>query len=86
MLLKPIKEQEKRGTWVAQSAKRLTSAQVMVSRFVGSGPTLGSGLTAWSLLWILCLPLSPPFLYSHTLSLKNKHKKKKKKNRKREGH
>ena len=47
---------------MAQSVKRLTSAQVMISWFVGSGPTSGSVLTAgaWSLLRILCLPLSLP--------------------------
>ena len=27
-----------RGAWVTQSVKRLTSAQVMISRFVGSVP------------------------------------------------
>ena len=37
------------GAWVAQSGKRLTSAQVMTSRFVGSSPVLGSVLTARSL-------------------------------------
>ena len=37
------------GTWVAQSVKRPTSAQVMISQFVGSSPTLGSVLTAQSL-------------------------------------
>ena len=34
---------------MAQSVKRPTSAWVMISRFVGSGPALGSVLTAWSL-------------------------------------
>ena len=67
---------------MAQSVKRPTSAQVMISRFVGSGPTSGSVLTALSLEpasdsvspslsgppWItLCLSLS--------LSKINKHKK-----------
>ena len=48
------------GTWVAQSMKRPTSARVMISRFVTSGPTSGSVLTArgWSLFQIPCLPLS----------------------------
>ena len=27
-----------RGTWVAQSVKRLTLVQVMISQFVGSSP------------------------------------------------
>ena len=34
------------GTWVAQSVKRPTSALVMISRFLGSSPALGSMLTA----------------------------------------
>ena len=37
------------GAWVAQSVKRPTSAQVMISRFVGSSPASGSVLTARSL-------------------------------------
>ena len=63
------------GTWVAQSVKCPTLAQVMISQFVGSSPTL----TAQSLepASILCLPLSLPLACSHSvsLSLKNKHKK-----------
>ena len=38
-----------RGAWVAQSVKRPTSTQVMVSRSVGSSPVSGSVLTARSL-------------------------------------
>ena len=38
-----------RGAWVAQSVKHLTSAQVMISQFLSSSPTLGSVLTAQSL-------------------------------------
>ena len=38
-----------RGTWVAQSVKRPTLAQVMISQLVSSNPMLGSVLTAWSL-------------------------------------
>ena len=37
------------GAWVAQSVEHLTSAQVMISRFVGLGPASGSVLTARSL-------------------------------------
>ena len=50
------------GAWVAQSVERPTSAQVMISQFVGSSPALGSVLSAWSLepASILCLPLSLP--------------------------
>ena len=62
-----------RGTWVAPSVKRLTSAQVMISRFLSSSPTSGSELTAQSLE-----PASdsvspslsaPPLLRSLSLSL-----------------
>ena len=63
-------------TWVAQLVKHLTSAQVMISWFVGSSPMSGSVLTAraWSLLWILSLSLSlsAPLLFTHTLSLSQK--------------
>ena len=38
-----------RGTWVAQSVKRSTLAQVMISWFVGSSPATGSVLTAQGL-------------------------------------
>ena len=37
------------GVWVAQSVERPTSAQVMISRIVGSSPVSGSALTARSL-------------------------------------
>ncbi|XP_044909606.1 band 4.1-like protein 1 isoform X15 [Felis catus] len=37
------------GAWVAQSVEHPTSAQVMISRFVGSSPASGSVLTAQSL-------------------------------------
>ena len=35
-----------RGAWVAQSVKRLTSAQVMISQFMSLSPASGSVLTA----------------------------------------
>ena len=38
-----------RGTWVAQSVKRLTSDQVMISQLMGSSPASGFVLTAQSL-------------------------------------
>ena len=38
-----------RGAWVAQLVKHLTSAQVMISQFMGSSPTSGFVLTAQSL-------------------------------------
>ena len=37
------------GAWVAQSVKWPTSAQVVISRFMGLSPTLGSVLAAQSL-------------------------------------
>ena len=73
------------GAWVTQSAGRPTSAQVMISQFVGSSPTLGSVLASQSLepasdsvspsfsapsLLALCLSLS--LTHTHTLS-NNKH-------------
>ena len=48
-LLSHINEGQKRGAWVAQSVKRPTSAQVMISRSVSSSPASGSVLTAQSL-------------------------------------
>ena len=44
-----VRENRKRGAWVAQLVKCLTSAQVMILRFMGSSPMLGSVLTAQSL-------------------------------------
>ena len=62
-----------RGTWVAQSVKDPTLAQVVISWFVSSSPVSGSVLT----VQILCLPLSaPPLLVlclSVSLSLKYKY-------------
>ena len=37
-----------RSGWLAQSVKRLTSAQATISRFVSSSPASGSALTAQS--------------------------------------
>ena len=68
-LLKPLSQ----GTWVAQSVKRPTSAQVVISRSVSSSPASGSVPTAQSLE-----PVSdsvspslfvPPPLHSVSLSL-----------------
>ena len=47
-----------RGARVAQSVKCLTLAQVIISGFVSSSPTLGSELTVGSLLGVLSLRLS----------------------------
>ena len=67
-----------RGTWVAQSVKHLTSAQVMISQSVSSSPTSGSVLTAQSLepasdSVSSSLPLPHLHSVSLSLSLKNKH-------------
>ena len=66
-----MKEELGRGAWVARSVKRPTSAQVMISRLVGSSPASGSVLTARSLalLRILRLPLSLPLPGSRSVSL-----------------
>ena len=57
------------GTWMAQSVKRPTAAQVMISQLRGSSPKSGSVLTARSPLWILRPPLSLcPFPHSHSVS------------------
>ena len=67
--------------WVAQSVERPTSAQVMISRFVGLSPASGSVLTAQSLEPALdsvspSLSVPPPLMLclsvSVSLSLKNK--------------
>ena len=63
---------------MAQSVERPTLAQVVISRLVGSSPTSGSVLTAWSLLRILSPSLSAPPPLALDLSLKidkNKHNK-----------
>ena len=70
--------------WVAQSVERPTSAQVMILRFVSSGPALGSVLTAQS-LGPASDSVSPslfrslPHLCSLSLSEVHKHLKKFKK-------
>ena len=66
-----------RGAWVAQSVKRPTSAQVMISRFVGSSPALGSVRTAGSPEAASdpvspSLSAPPPLVLCFSLSLKNK--------------
>ena len=60
---------------MAQSVKHLTSAQVIISLFVGSRPELGSVLTAQSLEPAsdsVSPSLSAPPLLMLSLSLKNK--------------
>ena len=64
-----------RGTWVAQSVGRPTSAQVMISRSVSLSPASGSVLTAQSLEPVSdsvspSLPDPPPFMLCLSLSQK----------------
>ena len=66
---------KERGAWVAQSVNHPTSAQVTISRSVGSSPASGSALTARSLEPASdsvspSLSDPPPFLLC--LCLKNK--------------
>ena len=44
-----LERKDNRGAWVAHWVERLTSAQVMISRCVGSSPASGSVLTVRSL-------------------------------------
>ena len=65
------------GPWVAQSVKRPASAQVMISRLVGSSPASGSVLAGWSLEPASdsvspSLSAPPPHMLCLSLSLKNK--------------
>ena len=63
---------------MTQSAKPLTSAQVMISWFMSSSPVPGSVLTAWSLEPVSdsvspSLSASPPLALCLCLSKVNKH-------------
>ena len=65
------------SAWVAQSVKRPTSAQVMISWFVSSSPLLGSVLTAQSLEPVSdsvspLLSAPPLFVLCFSLFLNNK--------------
>ena len=67
---------EHRGVWVAQSVECWTSAQVMISQFESSSPTLGSVLAAQSLepgLDSVSPSLSAPPLLVLSLLKINKH-------------
>ena len=75
---KILKEmEENRGAWLAQSVKCPTSAQVMISWFVGSSPTSGSVLTAQGLELASdsvspSLSAPPQLVLCLSLSVKNK--------------
>ena len=61
------------GIWVAQPVKRVTSAQVMTSQFVGLSPTSVSVLTAQSLepasnSMLSSLSAPPPLMRARSLS------------------
>ena len=56
------------GSWVAQSVKHPTSAQVMIPQFVSSRPTSGSVVTAQS-LEPASDSVSPPLSAPHVLAL-----------------
>ena len=63
------------GAWVAQSVKRPTSAQVIISQSVSSSPASGSGLMAQSLQPASdsvspSLSAPPPFMLCLSLSQK----------------
>ena len=60
----------------AESVKCATLAQVVISQFACLSPMLGSVLKLrdWSLLQILCLPLSLCLPCSHFVSLSKLHK------------
>ena len=59
-----------RDIWVAQSVKRPTLTQVMISWFMGLSPTSGSALTVRIHLgFFLSLPLSLPLPHLLSLSL-----------------
>ena len=65
------------GTWMAQSVEHQTSAQVMISQFVGSSPMSGSVLTAQSLepasdsvSLSLCPSPTPAHALSHSVPQK----------------
>ena len=72
----PLKSKAVRGAWVAQLVGHPTSAQIMISWFVSSSPTLGSVLIAHSMKSAsdLCLPLSLCPSPTHALSPSLKHK------------
>ena len=73
----PPLEAALRGTWVAQSVKLQTLAQVRISWLMSSSPTSGSVLTAQSLEPALdsvssSLSAPPPFMLCLCLSLSSK--------------
>ena len=79
MRIVSLKTKGRWGAWVAQAVERPTSAQVMISRSVGSSPASGSVLTPQSLEPVSdpvspCPHLSPAHAFSLSLSLSLKNK------------
>ena len=79
-----LKRTHLRGTWVAQSVKCPTSAQVTISRFMSLSPVSGSVLTAQTLepasdSVFLSLSAPPLLILCLSLSVKNILKKKQQK-------
>ena len=73
--MRDVLEPTAQGSWVAQSAKYLTSAQVMIPWLASSSPMLSSVLTAQILdpaLQPVSSSFSAPLQLVLTLSLKNK--------------
>ena len=60
------------GNWVAQSVKRPTLAQVLISWFVSSSPALDSAVSTEPTWDLLPPSLSVPFTVSLSLSLSKK--------------
>ena len=60
------------GTWAVRLVECPTLAQVVISRFVGLSPAVGSTLLVWSLLGIVPLCPSPTHTHVRGLSLKSK--------------
>ena len=70
----PVKKKDDKGAWVAQSVEHPTSAQVVISQYVGSSPASGSVLTAQRLdpaldSVIPSLSAPPPLSLSVSVSL-----------------
>ena len=75
--MKHVNFKNYRGAWVAQSVRRPTSAQVVISQFMSSSPASGSVLTAQSLEPVSdsvspSLSAPPPLMLWLSLSKMNK--------------
>ena len=59
------------GDWVAQSVRHPTSAQVVISWFLGLSPASGLLPAVWNLLQTFCPPLPVPRLRALSEMSKN---------------